>query len=201
MSAIRGLLLVGDLSTTILAGGYLMRKCSKYSAGADLWLIRTAFTPDPLEFPDRQTDVDHGRIETRTVHVTWNVELLGSIAEKWPDLQSIVAVQCVREINGHTSQEWHYYISSLDARRTARQIGEYVRGHWSVENNLHWQLDVSFNEDQRRLRKGHGAENFSRLCRLGLNLLKRESSQKVGIATKRKICGWDNDYLLNVVTA
>jgi predicted transposase YbfD/YdcC len=98
----------------------------------------------------------------------------------------------------YTSKEWHYYISSLDARRTARQMADYVRGHWSVENNLHWQLDVSFNEDQRRVRKGHGAENASRLSRLALNLLKRESSQKVGIATKRKICGWDNDYLLKV---
>jgi predicted transposase YbfD/YdcC len=147
---------------------------------------------------DQQTDADHGRIETRTVHVTWNVEILGSIAEKWPDLKSIIAVQRERQINGHTSNEWHYYISSLDARRTARQVADYVRGHWSVENNLHWQLDVSFNEDQRRVRKGHGAENASRLSRLALNLLKRESSQKVGIATKRKICGWDNDYLLKV---
>ena len=70
-----------------------------------------------------------------------------------------------------------------------------------MENNLHWQLDVSFDEDQRRIRKGHGAENFSRLCRIALNLLKRELTQKVGIATKRKICGWDNEYLLKVTTA
>jgi hypothetical protein len=61
-------------------------------------------------------------------------------------------------------------------------------------------LDVSFDEDRRRIRKGHGAENFSRLCRMALNLLKRESSQKIGIAAKRKICGWDNDYLLKVAT-
>jgi predicted transposase YbfD/YdcC len=149
---------------------------------------------------DEQTDGDHGRIETRSVHVIWEVSILGSIAEKWPGVKSVIAVKRVRQVNEHTSTEWHYYISSLDARRTARQIGEYIRGHWSVENNLHWQLDVSFDEDQRRIRKGHGAENFSRLCRLSLNLLKRESSQKVGIKTKRKICGWDNDYLLKVAT-
>jgi predicted transposase YbfD/YdcC len=106
----------------------------------------------------------------------------------------------VRELNGQLSTEWHYYISSLDARRSARQFADYIRGHWSVENSLHWQLDVSFDEDHRRIRKGHGAENFSRLCRLSLNLLKREPTQKVGIATKRKICGWDNDYLLKVAT-
>ena len=82
---------------------------------------------------------------------------------------------------------------------TPGSSGEYIRGHWSVENNLHWQLDVSFNEDQRRIRKDHGAENFSRLCRMSLNLLKNEKTAKVGIATKRKMCGWDNDYLLKVV--
>jgi predicted transposase YbfD/YdcC len=153
---------------------------------------------------DRQVDADHGRIETRTLHVCWGVKALGSlgsIARKWPGLKSIIALHRERDVDGSVSSEWHYYISSLDARRTARQIADYIRGHWSVENNLHWQLDVSFDEDRRRLRKGHGAENFSRLCRLALNLLKRESSQKVGIATKRKICGWDNDYLLKVATA
>jgi predicted transposase YbfD/YdcC len=152
---------------------------------------------------DRQTDADHGRIETRTVHVVWDTGILGTLAKRWPGLKSIIAVHRQRQLNGQadSSSEWHYYISSLDARRTARQIADYIRGHWSVENNLHWQLDVSFNEDQRRVRTGHGAENFSRLCRLSLNLLKREPSQKVGIATKRKICGWDNDYLLKVATA
>jgi len=145
-----------------------------------------------------QTDGDHGRIETRKVQVTWDVQWLGKIAEKWPGLKSIAVVDSMRDVDGRISRERHYYISSLDARRTARQFAGYIRGHWSVENNLHWQLDVSFCEDQRRIRKGHGAENFSRLCRLALNLLKRESSQKLGIANKRRMCGWDNDYLLKV---
>ena len=70
-----------------------------------------------------------------------------------------------------------------------------------MENNLHWQLDVSFREDERRIRKGHGAENFSRLCRMALNLLKNETTAAVGIAIKRQKCGWNNDYLLKVVTA
>ena len=148
-----------------------------------------------------ETDGDHGRIEKRSVQVIWDVKILGVIAKKWPGLKSIIAVHRVRELDGHVSDEWHYYIASLDARRSARQIAGYIRGHWSVENNLHWQLDVSFAEDQRRIRKGHGAENFSRLCRLALNLLKRDSSKKIGIAGKRKICGWDNDDLLKVVTA
>ena len=76
-----------------------------------------------------------------------------------------------------------------------------MRGHWSIENKLHWQLDVSFNEDQRRLRKDHAAENFSRLCRLALNLLKRDESVKIGIHGKRLKAGWDEPYLLRVLTS
>ena len=100
---------------------------------------------------------------------------------------------------GDISKEVHYYISSLDARRSAAQFLTYIRGHWGVENNLHWHLDVSFDEDQRRIRVGHGAENFSRLCRIALNLLKNEPTHKNGIAIRRQNCGWDDDYLLKVL--
>jgi predicted transposase YbfD/YdcC len=165
-------------------------------------LVQEALLEDFKGFShDRDQTVDggHGRIETRRVWVTWNVEHLGKLAGEWPGLKSIVAVECTREINGHVSKEWHYYISSLDRRRKASTFLAYTRGHWSVENNLHWHLDVSFNEDQRRIRKGNGAENFSRLCRLALNLLKNEKTRKVGIKIKRHLCGWDNEYLLKVL--
>ena len=76
-----------------------------------------------------------------------------------------------------------------------------VRGHWSVENNLHWQLDVSFGEDLRRVRTGHGAQNFSRLCRIALNLLKRDATAKVGVKGKRLKAGWDEPYLLRLLTS
>ena len=142
---------------------------------------------------------DHGRIETRRVWVYWTVKDLGPIAKEWPGLKSLVVVESVRECGGHTSRERHYYISSLPRRVRAKRMAEYIRGHWSVENNLHWQLDVSFSEDRRRIRKGHGAENFSRLCRIALNLLKNESSLKIGMAGKRKTCGWDDQYLLKVI--
>jgi len=148
-----------------------------------------------------QTDGGHGRIETRRLWVCWDVGLLGELAEQWPGLKSLIVVECTRQIDGHTSVQRHYYLSSLDRRTKAKRLAGYIRGHWSVENNLHWQLDVSFREDQRRIRKGHGAENFSRLCRLALNLLKNEPTQTVGIAIKRQICGWNNDYLLKVVAA
>jgi predicted transposase YbfD/YdcC len=148
-----------------------------------------------------ETDGGHGRIETRKLWVCWDVKLLGELAREWPDLRAMIAIDRTREVNGHKSVERHYYISSLDARTRAPRLASYVRGHWSVENNLHWQLDVSFNEDRRRLRKGHAAENFSRLCRLALNQLKKEQSAKVGIAIKRQMCGWENDYLLTVLAA
>ena len=148
---------------------------------------------------DVQTDGGHGRIETRRVWVCWNVKDLGPIAKEWPGLRSLVVVECTREAGEHKSVERHYYISSLPRRITAKRMAGYIRGHWSVENNLHWQLDISFDEDQRRIRKGHGAENFSRLCRIALNLLKQETSEKVGIAAKRKCAAWDNDYLLKVL--
>jgi predicted transposase YbfD/YdcC len=150
-----------------------------------------------------QTNGDHGRIETRKAWVCWDVQLLGELAEQWPSLRSLIVVQSTRHVNGREkpSVEWHYYISSLDRRTKAKRLAEYIRGHWSVENNLHWQLDVSFREDERRIRTGHGAENFSRLCRWALNMLKNEKSHKTGIAIKRQNCGWDNNYLLRVLQA
>jgi len=150
-----------------------------------------------------QTNGDHGRIETRKLWVCWEVELLGELAKEWPGLKSMIVVESTRQVNGseRASVERHYYISSLDRRTKAKRLASYIRGHWSVENNLHWQLDVSFREDERRIRQGHGAENFSRLCRMALNMLKNETSQKTGIAIKRQNCGWDNDYLLKVLLA
>ena len=148
---------------------------------------------------DVQSNGDHGRIETRRVYVVWNVKDLGAIAKESPGLKSLVMVESVREAGDHKSIERRYYISSLGRRVRAKKMAQYIRGHWTVENNLHWQLDISFNEDRRRIRKGYGAENFSRLCRIALNLLKNEKATKIGIAGKRKTCGWDNEYLLKVV--
>lgn len=148
-------------------------------------------------------DGDHGRVETRRVWMTNEVHWLGKdLLAQWPGLKSIVAVERLREdqSSGKSSCERRYFISSM-ATLDAVAMAKTVRGHWSVENNLHWQLDVSFNEDQRRIRKDHGAENFSRLCRLALNLLKREKSAKIGVHGKRLKAGWDNHYLLKLLTS
>ncbi|MCY2952801.1 MAG: transposase family protein [Planctomycetota bacterium] len=99
------------------------------------------------------------------------------------------------------SIERHYDISLLDRRTQAKRLAKCVRGRGSVANNWHWPLDLSFREDERRIRQGHGAENFSRRCRMGLNLVKQEKRQKTGIGIKRQNGGWDNDYLLKVLLA
>ena len=144
-------------------------------------------------------DGDHGRIETRRVLVSDEIEALGKTAAGWKGLAAIVRVESIRDVGGQISTEQRLYITSIKGNDAAR-LGDLVRGHWSVENQLHWQLDVSFKEDQRRIRKGHGAENYSRLCRIALNLLKRDKKQKVGIASKRLNAGWDHDYLLGLIS-
>jgi predicted transposase YbfD/YdcC len=152
---------------------------------------------------DRFESVDgnHGRVEKRTVWMSDEVHWLGEeLLNHWPGLASVAVVQCRREVaGGACSTDRRYFISSLKAL-DAEAIAQAVRGHWAVENKLHWQLDVSFNEDQRRIRKGHGAENYSRLCRLALNLLKRDRSVKIGIHGKRLKAGWDEPYLLRLLT-
>lgn len=147
-----------------------------------------------------ETDGGHGRIETRRVWITPEVKWLGDLRHQWPGLNALVLVEAKRQVNGgKTSTERRYYIAS-HKNATAKQAAESIRGHWGIENQLHWSLDMSFNEDQSRIRKGHAAENFSRLRRIALNLLRRETSRKVGIKSKRLLAGWDHDYLLGLLT-
>lgn len=150
-----------------------------------------------------QSETGHGRQETRRVWVTDDVQWLGKdLLALWPGVASVALVERTRQdlgdFTGKVSVERQVYISSLGGI-DAEAVAVAVRGHWAVENNLHWQLDISFNEDQNRIRKGNGAENYSRLCRIALNLLKRDNSLKAGIKTKRLNAGWDNDYLLRLI--
>jgi predicted transposase YbfD/YdcC len=148
----------------------------------------------------------HGRLETRRIWAMNEMKWLGpELLEQWAGLGSIAMIERTRQnlgdTSGKVSVERHYYISSLKGATapSIQILARSARGHWAVENNLHWQLDVSFREDERRIRVGHGAENFSRLSRLSLNLLKRDKTKKVGIHTKRLTAGWDQDYLLALI--
>lgn len=139
----------------------------------------------------------HGRIETRRVWVSTEVAWFEDRAQ-WAGLKGFAAVECERDVNGKASCERRYFISSL-VGGNAEAIGHAVRSHWGIENKLHWALDVSFCEDQSRVRTGRAAENLSRLRRIALNLLKAETTLKRGIKTKRLKAGWEHDYLLRVL--
>lgn len=117
----------------------------------------------------------------------------------WKGLRSAVLVQ--RTVRTSTTEEVgrRLYITSVAATE-ARRVLEAVREHWRIENQLHWCLDVAFHEDDCRIRAGYAAENMARLRQIATNLLKQERSQKVGIAIKRNLAGWDPDYLLKVLT-
>ncbi len=107
-------------------------------------------------------------------------------------------VEAIREIIGkEKTVERRYFISSLEAN--AEQSLKAVRGHWAIENELHWCLDIGFREDDSRVREGKSAENLATLRHIGINLLKQEKSCRRGIEGKRKKAGWDESYLLKVL--
>jgi len=116
---------------------------------------------------------------------------------RWPTLKAIGYAISYTRRNGKECADIRYYI--LSKYVSARRFAEAVRGHWGIENRLHWQLDVTFQEDQCRLRKGHADQNFSILRRTALSMLKNETSIKVGVKNKRLIAGWDEDYMLKVL--
>ena len=109
----------------------------------------------------------------------------------------MVCVKSTRSCKGKTSQEIRYYMSNLESN--ANHLKQIVRAHWGVENNLHWHLDVSFGEDLCKLRTDHAAENFSLAKKMALNLLKADTSEKLGIPNKRKLAGWSPEYLLKIL--
>lgn len=151
-----------------------------------------------IEYDRAQTlSKGHGRIEERRCWVTEDVDWLVQ-KPKWAGLKSIVMVESRREIIGkEASLERRYFISSLAA--DAKEILRAVRGHWGIENSLHWVLDVAFREDHCQIKDVTAAENMAILRHIVLNLLKQEKSCKRGIKTKRLKAGWDESYLLRVL--
>jgi predicted transposase YbfD/YdcC len=138
----------------------------------------------------------HGRQETRSYFVCPVPDDLPD-ADRWPGLTAI-GVAISDSLRGDKpSSESRFYI--LSKRLSARRFAEGARNHWGIENSLHWQLDVTFNEDQSRIRLGHADANFSILRRTALSLLKNNHTKKLGVKNKRLAAGWDDEYLLEIL--
>lgn len=153
---------------------------------------RAAATLAKLETVEK----DHGRRETRRYYQSGELDWFAD-RSKWEGLQSVGLVEAVREVQGKVTVERRYYLSSLPVR--VETFARAVRGHWAVENSLHWVLDVQMGEDDSRARTGYAAENLATLRRLALNLLKGEKTRKRGIRGKQLNASWDHAYLLRLL--
>jgi len=148
----------------------------------------------------RTVEKGHGRLEIREC---WTITDPQSFpyfrtSQQWAGLQTLVKVRRERRLADRTTLETHYYISSLPG--SAPVLLNAVRAHWGIENGLHWVLDVAFREDDQRARVGASPQNFAVLRHIALNLLKHETSLKVGIKAKRLRAAWSEAYLLKVLS-
>jgi predicted transposase YbfD/YdcC len=147
----------------------------------------------------RTVEKGHGRIEIRECWTSANTDYFAFLGKptQWSGLQSIAMVRAERRIGDNSETEARYYISSLPS--DAKQMLRAVREHWHIENRLHWVLDVTFREDDSRIRTGNAAQNMTVLRHMALNLIKQEQSTKRSIRGKRLKAGWDEGYLTKVL--
>lgn len=144
-------------------------------------------------------DKGHGRLEVRRVFTSQEVDWI-SDRTKWAGLRSIVMIERERHIGEQKSTERQYYLSSHEL--LAERASALVRGHWAIENNLHWVLDVVYGEDQSRIRDRRSAQNFALLRKLSITLIKNETSNpKLSGKAKRKCAAWGHDYLFKILAA
>ena len=136
-------------------------------------------------------EVNGGRIEYRRYCVFPVLESIRNMG--WKDVKTIGMVYRGRTVRGKTSEEIMYYISSLPPK--VRAIAKHVWDHWKVENQMHWSLDVTFAEDQSRIRKGNGQEIAAMFRRLALSIIKRDTTEKCSLRLKRRLASWNLKHL------
>ena len=140
----------------------------------------------------------HARIDSRKCTVSDDVAWLQE-SHNWPGLQSIIRVESSTKKKGKTSYETRYYISSLSAN--AEKIAQAIRSHWAIENSLHWVLDVSFDDDQSRIRNGFAPQNMMTIKHIALNMLRTVQQKRQSIKGLRKKAGWNDSVLKSVLYA
>jgi predicted transposase YbfD/YdcC len=195
-----------EIAATIVAGNgdYLLQvKGNQPHLHEDLQVLTATLENENFTGFDRHVDdpgkKQHGRLEYRETVVIDDLELLkDSIRdfELWKDLKSVVITKSIREVNGVVSRETRYHISSRVT--TAAIFGKSVRGHWGIENGLHWVLDVAFGEDDHRLYGGHAAANLATVRRMVLPLLKKPDVQ-LGMKNRRLKASYDQEFLEEVI--
>lgn len=194
----------GTIATAIRQAGadYLLAvKANQPTLHADIEACFMAAPPGSVE-THTEHDKGHGRIEQRDIAVIREVDWLSGERRfpgelRLPDAASIVRVRADIQRGSTRHRETRYYISS--ASLGAARAGQAVRGHWGIENRLHWVLDVTFKEDQSRLRKGFGARNMAVVRHFALNLV-RSAADKRSIKLRRKAAAWKADYLQQLLT-
>ena len=144
---------------------------------------------------DQAVDGDHGRIETRTTTVIHDVSWLRQ-RHNWPGLNAVVIVDSVRETGEKVERERRFYITSL--LLPADMLAPVVRGHWAIENSLHWVMDMVFRDDECRVRTDHAPANFCTIKHMAQNLI-RLAPGKTSLRQKRKAAGWDDDFLAKLI--
>jgi len=192
-----------DIAGKIVEGGadYMLAvKDNQPTLHADIATTFASASEDPGQDKNfdffQTTETGHGRTEIRRCMTAHSLQSVSCRAE-WPNLGSLVLVESERTVDGKTSIEQRFYISSQKHLRAKNALAT-IRAHWGIENGLHWVLDVAFREDECRVRAGNAAENFAVLRHVALNLLKNIPS-KVGIRARRLRAGWDHKFLLQVL--
>ena len=142
-------------------------------------------------------DGDHGRIETRTCTVFHDVGWLQE-RHNWPGLKTVVMVESVRELNDKIERETRFYITSLVM--LAHEIGPIIRGHWAIENSLHWVMDMIFRDDECRIRTQNAPANFTTIRHMAQNLLRRAPG-KDSLRLRRKVAAWDDEFLASLIAS
>jgi predicted transposase YbfD/YdcC len=142
-------------------------------------------------------DKGHGRIEVRQCRLSTDINWLRERHPEWQNLSSIVAIDSQRVIGDTTTQETRYFISSSQA--PAAQMQAAVRLHWGIENQLHWVLDMSFGEDQSRIRKDNAPTNVAIIRHAALNMIRKTPKKRMSVKRMRKAAGWDDSFLTEVL--